>query len=286
MKFKKQLRQTVIAIIAVGGLVISSIAFAKTINFSGTLDMNGNGIIGVGAEKAIEFDGGDAYITNHDGYGNFNILSGVDHDNTLVAGDGGTRLELSHGGSLDVEILSGTNGNSGSVAASYNFGGSSLNIGGNNFSNIATMDADTYTTAGCDLAEYYKLKNPDSDIEKGEIVSISPNSRGVERSGKAYDPLALGVISTEPAMTIGETKEVKDDRGAHRPIALAGRVPVKVTTENGPIEKGDNIAPSSKPGYGMKCNDFKRCSGSVIGKAMESLKTGEGKINVLVKRGF
>ena len=35
-------------------------------------------------------------------------------------------------------------------------------------------------------------------------------------------------------------------------VALAGRVPVKVTDENGPIQKGDLLTTSGKPGYAMR----------------------------------
>jgi hypothetical protein len=61
-----------------------------------------------------------------------------------------------------------------------------------------------------------------------------------------------------------------------RPVALAGRVPVKVTTENGDIEVGDYLVPASKPGYAMKACGTKYCkSGMVIGKALERFGTSQ-----------
>ena len=70
--------------------------------------------------------------------------------------------------------------------------------------------------------------------------------------------------------------------GVH--LALAGRVPVKATTENGPIKVGDLLVSSSKPGYAMKGDKetIARIQGVVLGKAMESLSEGEGEILVLV----
>ena len=81
---------------------------------------------------------------------------------------------------------------------------------------------------------------------------------------------------------------VKDGDGneGHYPVALIGRVPTKVTGENGPIKIGDLIVTSSKPGYGMRCDDYDRCKGAVVGKALENLEGGEGKIEVLIKTGF
>jgi len=66
-------------------------------------------------------------------------------------------------------------------------------------------------------------------------------------------------------------------------IALAGRVPVKVTDENGLIKRGDYITASSKSGYEMKCSDELKCLNSVVGIAMENQKQSEDKIMVMVK---
>ena len=70
------------------------------------------------------------------------------------------------------------------------------------------------------------------------------------------------------------------------PIALLGRVPTKVTAENGPIKIGDNIISSSRPGYGMKCDNYSKCQGAIVGKALQKLEGEEGVIEVLIKSGF
>jgi hypothetical protein len=61
-------------------------------------------------------------------------------------------------------------------------------------------------------------------------------------------------------------------------MALAGRVPVKVTTENGAIGVGDMLVASSKPGYAMRgdIEMIKETPGVVLGKAMGSLAEGRG----------
>ena len=52
-------------------------------------------------------------------------------------------------------------------------------------------------------------------------------------------------------------------------LALLGRVPVKATTENGPIRIGDLLTvSSSKAGYAMRCLVAKECEGVIIGKAL------------------
>ena len=74
-----------------------------------------------------------------------------------------------------------------------------------------------------------------------------------------------------------------------------------MTTEGGPIKKGDLLTTSSKAGYAMKVNfvsadsikkneDIKdvidennRRQSAIIGKALGNLDDGEGKIMVLVQ---
>jgi hypothetical protein len=65
-------------------------------------------------------------------------------------------------------------------------------------------------------------------------------------------------------------------------MAMVGIVPTKVTAENGSIHKGDLLVSSSTPGYAMKGTDRNRMLGAVLGKAMGSLDSGTGVIQVLV----
>ena len=81
-------------------------------------------------------------------------------------------------------------------------------------------------------------------------------------------------------MVSGQLLETESDE---RPMmALMGRVPVKATTENGPIHPGDLLTVSSKAGYTMLCVKAESCEGAVVGKALEGLEKGEGLILVLV----
>ena len=64
------------------------------------------------------------------------------------------------------------------------------------------------------------------------------------------------------------------------PVALAGRVPVKVDAWYGSIQVGDLLTSSPTPGHAMRADDPR--PGTVIGKALEALESGTGKISVLV----
>jgi len=59
-----------------------------------------------------------------------------------------------------------------------------------------------------------------------------------------------------------------------------GIVPCKVSAENGSIARGDLLVTSSTKGYAMRTDNPK--SGTLLGKAMESLDKDKGAILVLV----
>jgi hypothetical protein len=147
-----------------------------------------------------------------------------------------------------------------------------LYVNGNQYLNgQLNIKGDIY---GADIAEDIKCL----DSESGDAVVIDPEyDRQVKKSAHAYDSTVVGVISEKPSLYIGknESKNVK-------PLALVGQVKCKVTTENGSIKRGALLVTSSKPGYAMRADLDKIKPGMLIGKALESLEEGEGKISVLI----
>jgi hypothetical protein len=135
------------------------------------------------------------------------------------------------------------------------------------------------TVSGADLAEVYY--SDDSTIAPGEIVSLA-NDRatgsGVKRSQGVYDKNVIGVVSTQPGLVVS----AREGGGTPIMVALAGRVPVKVSDENGPIEVGDMLTPSSIPGVAMKVTK----AGPIVGKALSSYNgTGPAKVIMFVQSG-
>ena len=74
-----------------------------------------------------------------------------------------------------------------------------------------------------------------------------------------------------------EVKTSKIKISSRPMLVLMGTVPVKATTENGPINAGDLLTVSSKPDYAMRCARAKECEGTIIGKALEGLKVMKEK---------
>ncbi len=143
-----------------------------------------------------------------------------------------------------------------------------------------------FVGGGADLAEHIFVSEP---VEPGDVVELDPHNPGHYRKTRsAYSKLIAGVISTQPGVILGlgttPLAPSGDGQGERSSalLALLGRVPVKATTENGPIRVGDLLTSSSKPGYAMRCDGPQKCESAFVGKALSSLEHGEGVVLVLV----
>jgi hypothetical protein len=148
-----------------------------------------------------------------------------------------------------------------------------------------TVQSTAYTGVACggDYAESVDAMGGQTDYAPGDLLVIDPKAPGrFLKSTKPYSTLVAGIYSTKPG-TIGrrETTYAKTHTTAV-PMAMMGIVPTKVSAENGPIETGDLLVTSSTMGYAMKGTDHNRLTGAVVGKALGSLDSGKGVIEVLV----
>lgn len=139
--------------------------------------------------------------------------------------------------------------------------------------------AGTYQAGGADVAEFVPSTQ---SLEPGDVVAIDSDSGGAFRLATMANSTAVaGVISTQPGLTMNTSEQ--DDKAARGEprLALTGRVPVKVTDQNGAIHPGDLLVSSSVPGHAMRAPANPR-PGTVIGKAMQPLVHGNGEIEMLV----
>jgi len=87
--------------------------------------------------------------------------------------------------------------------------------------------------------------------------------------------------NTRPGSLLGDVAGF-DLETSIKPVSLAGRVPVKVNSEGGPIQKGDRITLSSVAGVGTKATT----TGLTVGIALENFSGSSGKILVFVDLGY
>lgn len=182
-----------------------------------------------------------------------------------TGGNGGGSSTGANGGNGGAGGIPGGGGGGGGASANNTTtsGGSGGN-GGRGEIRVFTVTGST----AADLAEIYSTNDP--DINSADIVSIDPTLKsGVRKSSKPYDKGLMGVISTNPNLVMGSNE---DPNTSSVLLALSGRVPVKVTTENGPIKPGDLITSSSDPGLGMKAIR----AGPIIGRALTGWDGDDG----------
>lgn len=155
--------------------------------------------------------------------------------------------------------------------------------------NVMVVDSDgnlnakgtiTGGVASPDYAENIGVS--DATIEAADVVAMDPNR--IEWAIKAtvpYGTTVLGIISTSPGFLTNAGGVDTPSPEDQRPLALSGRVPVKVSTINGVIRQGDYLTSSSIPGVAMKATG----PGAVIGVAMADF-TGEGGGTYTCGEGF
>ncbi|MEQ1500131.1 MAG: immunoglobulin-like domain-containing protein, partial [Parcubacteria group bacterium] len=190
------------------------------------------------------------------------------------AGGGGINQTAGVGGAGGAGAIPGGGGGGGGALSNATSGtGGSGGAGGRGQVRVYAIKG-----SGADLAEIYGTN--DSTIEAGDVVvGDSDMIAGVKKSSKAYELRVMGVVATRPGLIIGDVAE--DARPV--PVALQGRVPIKVSTENGPIKKGDLLTPSSVPGVAMKATR----AGMVIGFALLDYdNVGIGKTEVFLRVGY
>ncbi|MDO8621131.1 MAG: hypothetical protein Q7R31_02525, partial [Candidatus Levybacteria bacterium] len=134
---------------------------------------------------------------------------------------------------------------------------------------------DCTSNPGADYMEMYPtaVNTEDGDILVASLDEFAVASSGgrvarLIKSSVSYDPNIIGIVSVASEATdfnsIGYNIKEGDNP---QPIALSGRVKVKVSLENGPIKVGDRVTTSSVPGVGMKATKF----GMAVGIALEPL---------------
>lgn len=152
--------------------------------------------------------------------------------------------------------------------------------GGVTFSDGSSLTS-ANTLCGGDYAESVDVVGNRAQYEPGDVLVLDTGSPGkFLKSTEPYSTVVAGIYSTKPG-AIGR-RQTTPKTPDEVPMAMVGIVPVKATAENGPIRVGDLLVSSSTPGLAMKGADRSRMLGAVIGKAMGSLDSGTGVIEILV----
>ncbi|QIL68954.1 hypothetical protein G7048_00230 [Diaphorobacter sp. HDW4B] len=133
-------------------------------------------------------------------------------------------------------------------------------------------------TGGADIAELVDFKG--RAPQPGDVVEIDPeHAMHYRLSSGSESTMVAGVITTKPGVLMNAGI---DDASGLPALALAGRVPVKVTLEGGAIRPGDLLVSASLEGHAKRASGAV-VPGTVIGKALQSHAEGStGLVEMLV----
>jgi hypothetical protein len=138
-------------------------------------------------------------------------------------------------------------------------------------------------TCGGDYAESVDVSGSRTSYEPGDVLVIDPSAPGkFLKANEAYSTMVAGIYSTKPGVVGRRQTTDPKTSTTEVPMAMVGIVPTKVSAENGPIKIGDLLVASSTLARAMKGTDRSLLTGAVIGKALGSLDSGTGVIEVLV----
>ncbi len=114
------------------------------------------------------------------------------------------------------------------------------------------------------IASYIQITT--KNVKDGSI--ISSKNKGYATSNIPYDPGIFGVVNQNNAASF-RNNDLKDAL----PVISTGKAYVLVSTQNGPIEKGDYITSSFTAGVGQKADR----NGYVLGIALSEYKNKDTK---------
>ena len=244
------------------------------------------GLAGGGPNKNCGLPGGcngiGAVVGRHDGLNGIGVRGFVTHPHggTGVLGQAG--ISGGSGNAARFENVNASNTQDVLVVASNGSGNLAVFSNGGNVARIDSAGKGFFNggtqTGGADIAE---LINTTGHMpQPGDVVEIDPdNELHFRLSSTADSAMVAGVITTKPGVLMNAG--IYDATGLPA-LALAGRVPVKVTLEGGPIRPGDLLVSASLAGHAKRAPG-QIYPGTVIGKALQSHQQGhQGVVEMLV----
>ncbi|MFA6018206.1 MAG: hypothetical protein WCT28_00365 [Patescibacteria group bacterium] len=198
------------------------------------------------------------------------VAAADDYRLSVTNNDGIEVASISHSGDLSLAGKFYPSDRGAVQDSAYIYYDGSAGIGGS----FMRTNSSGWATGSYDFAEMFASRD---GLQPGEVVVFGDEGQYVKRStGETYSQIVAGIVSTKPGFLAGE------NRAGSYPIALAGRVPTFVSTENGAIHIGDPLTTASMPGFAMRATE----AGPILGYAAESFSGITGSIVVYVNVSY
>jgi hypothetical protein len=221
--------------------------------------------VGADSDFRASVTGSDVFLRNQTQDGNL----------VIQINDGGvttTMITMFGANSMTTIPNSVTLNTAAGATAIVNGAGNAVGNIGSSSSYFNTVFAQATTALYADVAERFAS---DEIYEPGTVVELGGSAEITRVLHDASDTV-FGVISTRPAFTMNGGA---GDNDTHPPVAMTGRVPVKVI---GIVNKGDRLI-SAGAGMARAAQPGEATSFNVIGRALSSKFTVEaGTVEAIV----
>lgn len=184
--------------------------------------------------------------------------------------DGAGRTVFNFDGQYAV-LRVGSAGNEGDIIVKDDAGNESIHLNGGS-GDIILRNADA--------AEHFDVVDA-TLVEPGMTMVLNDEGK-LHPSSTPYDKKVIGVVAGAGNYRPGIILDKKDGNKNRVPVSVLGKVSCKVDASYGSIEIGDLLTTSSTPGHAMKVTDPYKAMGSIVGKALNSMVSGKGYVDMLV----
>lgn len=187
--------------------------------------------------------------------------------------------------------VQGTTGAAGKSAVSGIHSGGGTGVYGKSSGNAGSFDGNVQVNGnvnvsgdifltGADLAEQFDCATA-APIEPGTLVIIDGDG-ALHESHDAYDRKVIGVVAGAGAFRPGVILDTLATGSPRVAVSLMGKAYCKVDADRAPVQVGDLLTSSPTRGHAMKASDPQQAFGTVVGKALGALPSGQGLIPILI----
>ena len=253
------------AVSATGNISATGNVLGGNVTTGGLVSATGN-ITSAGNSAATYFLGNGYFLTGLSAAVSVSQIQNGTSRVQIGASDGNANVSI--GGVSNVVVFTSTGTSFANAVTVPSIEKSGTNAVGNigSSSNYFNRVFATATTAlYADVAERFAA---DEYLEAGTVVELG-GSAEITRSRAELSENIFGVISTRPAYLMNGG--AGEDR-THPPVAMTGRVPVKVT---GQVRKGDRLV-SAGDGIARAAAPGEATAFNVIGRALEHKFNNDG----------